>query len=80
VLSVHFCFGLAPHLGQRTDNIRPNVSFSLFTPILFSINNWIDGQFCSLDFNCPKAGTQNGTDQGVQMRDANFVTPQQHDV
>jgi len=60
VLSVHFSFGLAPHLGQRTDNIRPNVSFSLFTPTLFSINNWIDGQFCSLDFDCPKAGNQMG--------------------
>src|ERR1700690_3904943 len=35
VLSVHFSFGLAPHMGQRTDNICPNVSFSGFTPILF---------------------------------------------
>ncbi len=60
MLSVHFCFGLAPHLGQRTDNIRPNVSFSRFTAILFNINIRNDGQFCSLDFNYPKAGTQMG--------------------
>jgi len=27
-----------------------------------------------------QSGNPNGTDQSVQMRDANFVTPQQHDV
>ena len=43
VLSVHFSFGLAPHMGQRTDNICPNVSFSGFTPILFNIGKGRDG-------------------------------------
>ncbi len=37
VLSVHFSFGLAPHIGQRTDNMCFNVSVSGFTAILFNI-------------------------------------------
>ena len=37
VLSVHLCFGLAPHMGQRTDKICPSVSFPGFTAPLFNI-------------------------------------------
>ena len=58
VLSVHFCFGLAPHRGHRTDNMRPSVSFSGFTATLFSINNATYSQSCCLDFNHPKTGIQ----------------------
>jgi len=71
VLSVHFSFRLARHLGQGTDNIRFNVSFSGCTPILFSINHWSDGQFCSSDFNCPKAETKMGLISASEER--NFV-------
>ncbi len=53
VLSVHFAFGLAPHIGQRTDNMCRNVRFSGFTPILFNIANLTDGQSCSWNFNWP---------------------------
>src|SRR5579863_9638795 len=68
VLSVHFSFVLARHLGQGTDKIRFNVSFSGCTPLLFSINNCSDGQFCSFRLQCPKLKTKVGQDQ--------FVTPQ----
>jgi hypothetical protein len=61
VLSVHFCFGLAPHMGQRTDNICPNVSLPGFTPTLFNIANWRDGQSSSMwDLNCLETGIQIG--------------------
>ena len=56
VLSVHCSFGLALHMGQRTDKIRRNVSFSGFTQVLFRIARWKDVQSCSWDFNCPKTG------------------------
>jgi hypothetical protein len=36
VLRVHFCFGLAPHIGQRTDSTCRGVSFTGSTPVLFS--------------------------------------------
>ena len=49
VLSVHFWFGLAPHMGQRTDNICLNVSFSGFTAILFSIASVRNGQSLSTE-------------------------------
>ena len=48
VLSLHFSFGFAPHMGQRTDNICPNVSFPDFTPLFISIANLRDDQSCSL--------------------------------
>jgi hypothetical protein len=50
VLSLHFCFALAPHLGQGMDKICPNESCSGFTAILFNIANLRAGQFCSVDF------------------------------
>lgn len=37
VLSVHFSLGLAPHIGQRTDKMCPNVSLPGSRPMLFSI-------------------------------------------
>src|ERR1700722_4450436 len=49
VVSVHFSFGLALHIGQRTDNICFNVSFSGFTSLVFSIANLRNGQFCSFE-------------------------------
>jgi hypothetical protein len=81
VLSVHFCFGLAPQRGHRTDNMRPSGSFSGFTATLFSIDNWTYRQSCCLDFNCPKTGIQAELVVlwQVQVRDAKFVALQ-HDV
>jgi hypothetical protein len=52
VLSVHFCFGRAPHMGQRTDNICPNLSFRGSTPRLSNKKPFKDGQFCSPDSTC----------------------------
>jgi hypothetical protein len=40
VLAVHGCFGLAPHMGHRTDNICFKVSFSGFTTTVFSMVDW----------------------------------------
>jgi hypothetical protein len=48
VLSVHFSFGFARHIGQRTDNICRNVRSSGFTRTLFSIAHVRNGQSCSL--------------------------------
>lgn len=50
MLSVHLCFGFAPHMGQRTDSICPSVSFAGFTFIVFRIAHLEDGQSCSLCF------------------------------
>src|SRR5271155_3899351 len=50
VLAVHWALGLAPHMGQRTDNICFKVSFPGFTTILFNMMGWRDGQSCSGDF------------------------------
>jgi hypothetical protein len=50
VLSLHFCFALAPHLGQGVDKICPSESCSGFTAILFNMANLRAGQFCSVDF------------------------------
>lgn len=60
MLSVHFSFALARHLGQGTDNIRFSVSLWGCTPILFRITNWRDGQFCSFGPHLPKAKTKMG--------------------
>jgi len=57
VLSVHFFFGLAPHMGQRTDNICPNVSFAGFRPILFNIAH---GQSWSLEISTTSKRESNG--------------------
>ncbi len=56
VLSVHGSFGLALHMGQRTDNIRRNVSFSVFIPPLFRIAGSKDVQSCL----CGLEPAQNG--------------------
>jgi hypothetical protein len=56
VLRVHFALGLAPHMGQRTDKICPNVSFSGFASLLFDIAN-LSGQSCLRDFNDSKTRT-----------------------
>ena len=48
VLSVHFSFGMAAQMGQRTDNICPRVGFPDFTPLLFNIVSRRDGQSCSV--------------------------------
>jgi len=37
VLAVHFPFGFAPHIGQRTESICFNVSFSDFTTIVLNM-------------------------------------------
>lgn len=50
MLRVHLAFGLAPHMGQRTDNFCRSVSFPAFTPALFDIGTLVDGQICSLNF------------------------------
>ena len=50
MLRVHLAFGLAPHMGQRTDNFCRNESCAGFTSTLFDIGSLIDGQFCSLNF------------------------------
>lgn len=47
VLAVHFSFGLAPHIGQRTDNIRFSVIFPGFAAMVFSMVGLRDGQSCS---------------------------------
>jgi len=47
VLRVHFSFGFARHVGQRTDNICRNVRSSGFTRTLFNIAHLRDGQSCS---------------------------------
>jgi hypothetical protein len=57
VLSVHFFFGLAPQMGQRTDNICPNVSFAGFRPILFNIAH---GQSWSLEISTTSKRESNG--------------------
>lgn len=57
VLSVHFSFGFARHIGQRTDNICRNVRSSGFTRTLFSIAHVRNGQSCSLGVSIrPKTG------------------------
>jgi hypothetical protein len=75
---------LAPHMGQRTDNIWPSVSFSGFTAILFNIANRRDGQSCIWDFNQLRNGNLTGADQCPwsfrQGRDAIVVARQQHYV
>jgi hypothetical protein len=48
VLAVHLAFGLAPHMGQRTDNICFNVSFPGFTTIVSSMVGLRDGQSSSV--------------------------------
>lgn len=60
VLSVHRSFGLALHIGQRTDNMCPNVSFSAFTLILFSIAILRHGQSCSLGLHLHQSGNRIG--------------------
>lgn len=70
MLSVHFCFGLAPHMGQRTDNICPNVSFPGCTAILFNIANLKDGQSCSARFQQPQNGNVARTRSVEQQCDA----------
>jgi hypothetical protein len=60
VLSLHFCFALAPHLGQGMDKICPNESCSGFTAILFNMANLRAGQFCSVDFDEISAKLQTG--------------------
>src|SRR5580698_7033534 len=50
VLAVHGALGLAPHMGQRTDNICFKVSFPGFTATLFNMVGRKDGQSCSRDF------------------------------
>ena len=57
MLAVHWAFGLAPHMGHRTDNFCFKVSFPDFTTIVFSIGGWSDGQSCSED----RDGFRNGT-------------------
>jgi hypothetical protein len=63
VLKVHFSFGLAPHMGQRTDNIWSSVSFSGFTAILFNIANRRDVRSCFWVFNQLRNGNLTGADQ-----------------
>src|SRR6266852_4783789 len=81
VLSVHFAFGLAPHIGQRTDNMCRNVRFSGFTPILFNIANLTDGQSCSWNFNWLQNGNLPGagaSSAGAREEEgATFVAQQQ---
>ena len=50
MLRVHLAFGLAPHMGQRTDNFCRSVSVPAFTPTLFDIGSLVDGQIYSLNF------------------------------
>jgi hypothetical protein len=57
VLRVHFSFGFARHIGQRTDNICRNVRSSGFIRTLFSIARVRNGQSCSLGVSIwPKTG------------------------
>jgi len=62
VLSAHFCFGAAPHIGQRTDRICRNESFSGFTPVLFNSSSSADSHSCSVvpawNSNWPTKGIQ----------------------
>jgi hypothetical protein len=51
-------FGLARHMGQRTDNMCRGVSFATSTLVLFNIADVRDGQYCSLgDCGGSKMGT-----------------------
>jgi hypothetical protein len=68
VLSVHLCFGFAPHMGQRTDSICPSVSFAGFTFIVFRIAHLEDGQSCSFMFLECAAATQFDQRWGSQMQ------------
>ena len=56
VLSVHLAFGLAPHMGQRTDKICRSVSFPGFIPVLFDIANLTRDQSCSRNFTWLRNG------------------------
>ena len=47
VLIVQRSFGLARHMGQRTDNMCRRVSFPGSIPVLFNNANMKDGQSCS---------------------------------
>lgn len=49
MLAVHLAFGLAPHIGHRTDSICFKVSFAGFTAIVFTMVVLRDGQSCSGD-------------------------------
>jgi hypothetical protein len=68
VLRVHRSFGFARHMGQRTDNMCRNVSFSGSTLILFNTAKAEDGQFCSPRFNRPQNGKLPGNDQFLLTR------------
>jgi hypothetical protein len=57
VLRVHRSFGLALHIGHRTDNIRRKVSFSASTLLLFGSAGLKDVQSCSVVFIRAKTGT-----------------------
>lgn len=37
MLSLHFSFGFAPHIGHRTDNVCATWGFRVFTSIPFNI-------------------------------------------
>jgi hypothetical protein len=47
VIWVHCSFGLARHMGQRTDNMCRRLSFAGSTLVLFNIADLRDGQSCS---------------------------------
>jgi hypothetical protein len=76
VLRVHCSFGLARHMGQRTDSMCRNVS-SGFTPVLFNIAILRDGQSCSRQFNFTQNGKLLGTrtDEGFRTSGQNSMLP-----
>lgn len=74
VVSVHCSFGLARHVGQRTDNTCLNVS-SRFTAILFTAANLGDGQSCSF-WICLNQNGINGLVSAVLGKQISTFKPQ----
>jgi hypothetical protein len=75
---MHFSFGFAPHIGQRTDSTCRNVSFAGSTIILFGIVRLKNNQLCALDFDTkggsPRGGCQSGPGRTGPQRGTPFFS------
>src|SRR4051812_7769370 len=61
VLSLHLSFGLAPHIGQRTDNICPKVRFPGFQRLVIRhLGNWRLMNLALRDLACFQNGNLPG--------------------
>ncbi len=68
VLRVHCSFGLARHIGQRTDRMCRSVRCSMATFPLFDAARRINGQLCSVGSSRRRRGTESGIDGDCDLK------------